>query len=166
MTSSQPIPDETLRIEALRQYAVLDTLPEKALDDLTALAAKICGAPMAAISLVDKDRQWFKARVGMEMAETPRDVSFCGHAVHQRNLFIVPDATLDERFGDNPLVIGNPGIRFYAGAPLVTPSDAALGALCVMDHVPRILTQWQEDALRILAGQVMTNLELHRHTHN
>jgi two-component system, cell cycle sensor histidine kinase and response regulator CckA len=165
MTSSQPTPDETLRIEALRQYAVLDTLPEQALDDLTALAAKICGAPMAAISLVDKDRQWFKARVGMEMAETPRDVSFCGHAVHQRDLFIVPDATLDERFGDNPLVIGNPGIRFYAGAPLVTPSDAALGALCVMDQVPRILTQWQEDALRILGRQVMTHLELHRHTH-
>jgi PAS domain S-box-containing protein len=165
MTSSQPTPDETLRIEALRQYAVLDTLPEQALDDLTALAAKICGAPMAAISLVDKDRQWFKARVGMEMAETPRDVSFCGHAVHQRDLFIVPDATLDERFGDNPLVIGSPGIRFYAGAPLVTPSDLALGALCVMDHVPRILTQWQEDALRILGRQVMTHLELHRHTH-
>src|ERR1700678_1135424 len=113
MIPAQPTPNEASRIETLRRYAVLDTLPEQALDDLTTLAAQICGAPMATISLVDEDRQWFKARVGMEMAETSRDISFCGHAVHQRDLFVVPDATKDERFADNPLVTGEPGIRFY-----------------------------------------------------
>ena len=120
---------------------------------------------MATISLVDEDRQWFKARVGMEMAETSRDISFCGHAVHQRDLFIVPDATKDERFAENPLVTGEPGIRFYAGAPLVSPENAALGALCVMDHVPRVLTEAQEQALQVLARQVMTHLELRRYMH-
>ena len=165
MIPAQPTPNEASRIEALRRYAVLDTLPEQALDDLTALAAQICGAPMATISLVDEDRQWFKARVGMEMAETSRDISFCGHAVHQRDLFIVPDATKDERFAENPLVTGEPGIRFYAGAPLVSPENAALGALCVMDHVPRVLTEAQEQALQVLARQVMTHLELRRYMH-
>jgi PAS domain S-box-containing protein len=120
---------------------------------------------MATISLVDEDRQWFKARVGMEMAETSRDISFCGHAVHQRDLFVVPDATKDERFADNPLVTGEPGIRFYAGAPLISSENAALGALCVMDHVPRTLTQAQEQALQVLARQVMTHLELRRYMH-
>jgi PAS domain S-box-containing protein len=165
MIPAQPTPNEASRIEALRRYAVLDTLPEQALDDLTALAAQICGAPMATISLVDEDRQWFKARVGMEMAETSRDISFCSHAVHQRDLFVVPDATKDERFADNPLVTGEPGIRFYAGAPLVSSENAALGALCVMDHVPRTLTQAQEQALQVLARQVMTHLELRRYMH-
>jgi PAS domain S-box-containing protein len=165
MIPAQQTHDETSRIETLRRYAVLDTLPEQALDDLTTLAAQICGAPMATISLVDEDRQWFKARVGMEMAETSRDISFCGHAVHQRDLFIVPDATKDERFAENPLVTGEPGIRFYAGAPLVSPENAALGALCVMDHVPRVLTEAQEQALQVLARQVMTHLELRRYMH-
>ena len=164
MIAAQPTPDETRRMEALRSYGVLDTLPEKALDDLAALAAQICGAPIAMVSLIDADRQWFKAKVGMEMAETPRDIAFCGHAVHQRDLFIVPDATQDERFSDNPLVTGEPRICFYAGAPLVSPEELALGALCVIDHVPRTLTQGQEQALRVLARQVMTHLELRRYT--
>ena len=165
MIPAQPTPDETSRIEVLRRYAVLDTLPEKVLDNLTALAAQICDVPIATISLIDEDRQWFKARVGMNLAETPRDVSFCGHALHQRDLFIVPDACQDERFADNPLVTGEPGIRFYAGAPLITSEGAALGALCVMDRVPRILTEAQKQGLGVLAELVMTHLELGRHAH-
>jgi PAS domain S-box-containing protein len=164
MITAEPALDETRRVETLRQYSVLDTLPEQALDDLTALAAQICGAPIALISLVDENRQWFKARFGTEMRETPRDISFCGHAVHERDLFIVPDATQDKRFAQNPLVTGEPRIRFYAGAPLVNSDDAALGTLCVIDHVPRTLTPEQEQALRVLARQVMTHLELRRHT--
>jgi PAS domain S-box-containing protein len=161
-TSTQD--DELRRLAALRQYAVLDTLPEQALDDLTALAAQICEAPIALISLVDERRQWFKSKVGLEVAETPRDVSFCAHALHQPDLLIVPDTTQDERFAQNPFVLGEPGIRFYAGAPLVSPEGATLGTLCVIDRVPRTLTSAQEQALRVLARQVMTHLELRRHT--
>ena len=163
MIAAEPTSDEVRRIGVLWNYGVLDTPPEQALDDLTALAAQICGAPIALISLIDEHRQWFKAKVGWEIAETPRDISFCGHAVHQRDLFIVPDARHDERFWDNPLVTGEPHIRFYAGAPLVSPEGVSLGALCVMDHVPRSLTQGQQQALRVLARQVMTHLELRRH---
>jgi PAS domain S-box-containing protein len=163
MIAAKPTPDELRRIDVLWDYAVLDTPPELALDDLTTLAAQICGAPIAAVSFVDQHRQWFKAIVGWEIAETPRDISFCGHAVHQRDLFIVPDASQDERFRDNPLVTGHPRIRFYAGAPLLSPEGVPLGALCVMDHVPRTLTQGQQQALRVLARQVMTHLELRRH---
>ena len=117
---------------------------------------------MAMISLVDEKRQWFKARTGIRMTQTARDISFCAHTINQRDLFIVPDARQDERFLDSPLVTGEPGICFYAGAPLVSPADATLGALCVMDHLPRTLTREQEQALRILARQAMTHLELHR----
>jgi PAS domain S-box-containing protein len=162
MILAQPTPDEERRIATLRQYDVLDTLPEQALDDLTSLAAAICGAPIAMISLIDERRQWFKSKVGLEMAESARDISFCGHAVHQRDLFIVPDATHDERFADNPLVTGDPRICFYAGAPLVNSADVALGTLCVIDQVPRALTQAQEKALRVLARQVMMYLDLRR----
>ena len=147
----------------LRQYAVLDTAPEQELDDLTELAAQICGTPIAAISLVDEHRQWFKARVGLGVRQTPRDVAFCAHTLHQQGLFIVPDAKQDERFATNPLVISEPGICFYAGAPLVTPENVTLGALCVIDHHPRTLTPAQEQALRVLCRQVMTHLELRRH---
>jgi len=162
--SAHPTHDEATRIKALRQYAVLDTLPERALDDLTGLAAQICGVPIALISLVDERRQWFKARVGLEMCEMPRDEAFCAHTILQRDLFMVRDATLDERFAQFPLVAGPVGVRFYAGAPVVNPDGEALGALCVMDRVPRTLTPDQGRALRVLARQVMTHLELRRHT--
>ena len=164
MTTAQYTSDEIRRLEALREYAILDTPPEQALDDLTALAAEICGTPIALISLVDEHRQWFKAKVGLEMAETSRDISLCGHAIQQRDLFIVPDAKEDKRFAQNPLVTGDPHIRFYAGAPLVTSDDAAMGTLCVIDHLPRTLTRAQRQAMQVLARQVMTHLELRRQT--
>lgn len=142
----------------------MDTPPEQALDDLTALAAHLCGTPIALVSLVDEHRQWFKAKLGLEMTETSRTISFCGHALHQREPFIVQDAAHDPRFADNPMVTGEPGIRFYAGAPLITGEGIALGTLCVIDHAPRTLTEPQTQALQILARQVMAHLELRRHT--
>jgi len=151
-------------LEALRRYAVLDTLPEEALDDLTKLAAHLCATPIATITLIDDRRQWFKSKVGVEITETPREWSFCAHALGRRELLIVPDATQDARFVRNPMVTGEPGIRFYAGAPLVTPEGAALGALCVIDHVPRELTAVQKQALVVLSRQVMVQLELRRQT--
>ena len=163
MIVAKPTPNEGRRLDVLQNYGVLDSPPEQALDDLTSLAAQICGAPIALISLVDAHRQWFKAKVGWEIVETPRDISFCGHTIHQRDLLIVPDATKDKRFSDNPLVTGEPSIRFYAGAPLVSPEDEAMGAVCVIDRVPRTLTPAQQQSLRVLARQVMTHLELHRH---
>jgi two-component system, NtrC family, sensor kinase len=164
MIPAQPTPDEVRRLEALRRYAVLDTLPEQALDDITSLAAQICDVPIAMIALIDENRQWFKSKVGVEKTETARDISLCAHAVHQRDVLIVPDTARDERFAGNPLVTANPGIGFYAGAPLVTPEDAVLGTLCVIDHMPRTLTEKQTQALRVLARQVMTHLELRRQT--
>jgi PAS domain S-box-containing protein len=154
--------NESERLLALRQYNVLDTLPEQSFDDLTRLASYICEAPIALVTLVDQDRQWFKSRVGMEATETPRDQAFCAHAIHQTGLFIIPDALADGRFADNPLVTSDPCIRFYAGAPLVTPEGHALGTLCVIDRVPRELNKSQEEALRALSRQVMTQLELRR----
>ena len=155
--------DEARRLEVLRQYELLDTSPEQALDDLTELAAKICGTPISLISLVDEKRQWFKSRFGLDVGETPRKISFCAHTVSQRNFLTVPDALTDERFADNPLVTGEPGVRFYAGAPLLTPEGQALGTLCVIDRVPRQLTEAQEQALRVLSRQVMAQLDLRRH---
>jgi PAS domain S-box-containing protein len=156
--------DEARRLDALRQYHLLDTLPEQALDDLTALAAHICEAPISLISLVDEHRQWFKSTFGLCISETPRETFFCGHVITQPDVFIVPDAAQDERFADNPLVTGDPHIRFYAGAPLVTPQGEALGTLCVIDCVPRQLMPSQQEALRVLSRQVMAQLELRRQT--
>src|SRR6266404_5100939 len=162
-TMKTPSPkNEKKRLEVLWQYEVLDTVPEQVFDDLTELAASICGAPIALITLVDENRQWFKSRVGITVNETSRDVSFCGHAIMQQELFIVPDATKDDRFSQNPLVTSNPKIRFYAGAPLITPDGHALGTLCVIDKVPRTLRPDQKRALQILARHVMTQLELRR----
>ena len=155
--------DEAARLEALRRYRILDTGPERSFDDLTLLASYICGTPMALITLVDADRQWFKSRVGISISETARAVSFCGHAIEHRDLFIVPDARHDQRFHDNPLVTGEPEIRFYAGAPLVTPDGHALGTLCVLDRMPRTLSRDQLEALTALCRQTEGQLELRRH---
>ncbi len=156
--------NEAARLVALRQLAVLDTEPEIAYDGITRLAAHICQTPVALVSLVDEDRQWFKARMGLDASQTPRDVAFCAHAILQPDLFIIPDALADPRFCTNPLVTSHPRIRFYAGAPLVTADGHALGTLCVTDTVPRELTAEQQEALRALARLTVTQLELRRST--
>jgi GAF domain-containing protein len=159
-----PVPrNEAKRLKVLWQYDVLDTVPEEVFDDLTDLAAFICDAPIALISLVDENRQWFKSKVGMSERETSRDISFCAHAILQDGLFVIPDATKDARFKKNPMVTGLAKIRFYAGAPLVTPDGHALGTLCVLDKKPRTLRQEQKQALRVLARHVVSQLELRRH---
>ncbi|MEI9999475.1 MAG: PAS domain S-box protein [Verrucomicrobiota bacterium] len=159
----QPLPtyDEAGRLETLRQYGVLDTPPEPALDDLTAMAAQICATPIALINLVDEKRQWFKSRIGLDYTESPRGESICAFALEHGDLFTVPDTLLDPRFAHFPVVAVH-GVRFYASAPLATPEGIALGTLCVLDRVPRTLTPAQEQALRTLARQVITHLELRR----
>ena len=155
-------PREAERLEALRLYRILNTEAEKSFDDLARLASVICGSPISLVSLVDDGRQWFKARVGMAATETSRDVAFCAHAILQRDVMIVPDALADERFADNPLVLAEPHIRFYAGAPLITPDGLPVGTLCVFDRVPRQLTPEQIQALKVLRDAVVAQLELRR----
>src|SRR4051812_48222220 len=159
-----PPADEAARLAALRRYEVLDTPPEPAYDDLVLLASRICRAPIALVTLVDEARQWFKAVVGMWVRSTPREHSFCARAIVPPvpKLMVVPDATQDERFRDNPLVTGEPGIRFYAGAPLVTPDGHALGTLCVIDREPREGADDIAEPLAALARQVVAQLELRR----
>jgi signal transduction histidine kinase/ActR/RegA family two-component response regulator len=156
---------EAARLAALHRYGVVDTAPEPAFDEIAALAASICGTPIALVSLVDRDRQWFKSRVGLDIAETPREQSFCAHSIHGRELFIVRDALGDARFVSNPLVTGEPRIRFYAGAPLITPDGHALGTLSVIDHRARELTPEQQAALATLSRQVMMQFETRRQLH-
>ena len=157
-----PPANEAGRLDALRDCNILDTGPEPTYDDLTRLAALICGTSIALVSLVDSNRQWFKSSHGLDATETHRDASFCSHAILQHDLFVVPDALADERFRDNPLVTGEPHLRFYAGMPLTDPQGFNLGALCVLDRVPRQLTASQRDALGVLARQVMATLQLRR----
>jgi anti-sigma regulatory factor (Ser/Thr protein kinase) len=152
---------EAARLAALRRYRILDTEPERQFDDLTMLASQICGTPIALITLIDADRQWFKSRVGVTPTETARSVAICDHAIRQSDLFVVSDARVDARFADNPFV-GEAGIRFYAGAPLVTHDGHALGTLCVLDRIPRTLSPEQVEALEALRRQAVAQLELRR----
>ncbi len=161
MRSSQS-ENETRRLHTLTSYAILDSLPEPDYDDVALLARAICDTPIALITLVDESRQWFKSKIGLEISETNRQSSFCAHALEGVDFLEVPDAILDERFVNNPLVVGEPGIRFYAGAPLLTPEGEVLGTLCVIDCQPRELSEMQKLALQVLSRQVMTQMELRR----
>ena len=151
------------RLADLRRYEILDTLPEEAFDDLARLASSICGTPIALISFVDGDRQWFKSRVGFAPTQTPIELSFCAHAIEGDDVFIVPDAQADPRFAANELVTGDPRIRFYAGAPLTSPSGHNLGTVCVIDRTVRELTEGQIEALRVLSRQAVAQIELRIH---
>lgn len=155
-------PDEASRLKSLHAYQLLDTAFEAAFDDLTKLASEICGTPIALVSLIDKDRQWFKSKVGLAADETPREVSFCGHAILGDDIFVIQDACADPRFADNPLVVGDPGIRFYAGTPLRGREGMNLGTLCVIDRKPRDLSPLQRTALTTLKRQVEAQFELRR----
>ncbi|MEL7051584.1 MAG: EAL domain-containing protein [Cyanobacteria bacterium J06588_5] len=160
MTAAPISVKETLRLAKLRDYGILDTLPDSVYDDITALAASICQTPTALVSLVDINRQWFKSRIGLDTSETPRSVAFCAYTIEQTEPMVVKDTHKDSRFKDNPLVTGPPFIRFYAGAPLVTPEGHALGSLCVIDYEPHYLEKSQLRALQVLSHQVMAQMEL------
>ncbi len=155
-------PDEEQRLAALRSYDVLDTESEPAFDDLTKIVARICGVPMATVSLIDKDRQWFKSKLGLALQETPRDQAFCGHCILQDGVMEVPDALADPRFAANPLVTGDAKVRYYAGAPLFDRDGHRIGALAVLHHQPHKLDAPQSECLQALAKQVMAQLELRR----
>src|SRR5829696_7252097 len=158
-------PDEEERLKVLKEHEILDTPPEREYDDITLLASEICGTPISLISLIDEDRQWFKSSVGFQESETPREIAFCAHAILDPfETMVVSDATLDDRFATNPLVTGDPNIRFYAGAPLLSKENHALGTLCVLDSEPRQLTPRQIEALQALARQLSMRLELRRTT--
>jgi len=151
---------EAARLAALDRYAILDSEPEQSFDDLVTLAAHVCQTPMATLSLVDDHRQWFKSKLGVEVKETPRECSICAHAIQQRDLFIVSDTLEDPRFRENPLVTGEPYIRFYAGTPLVNEDGFALGTLCVLDREPRQLDAEQKEAINALGRLALRQMEL------
>ena len=156
-------PHEMERLQSLRDYEILDTPPESTFDDMVRLASSICGTPISLVSLVDGERQWFKANLGLGASETHRDLAFCAYAIlHPEEVLYVPDALEDPRFAANPLVLGDPHIRFYAGAPLVDARGRGLGTLCVIDRQPRRLAPHQVEALQILSRLVMAQLEQRR----
>jgi signal transduction histidine kinase len=152
--------DEEKRLNALKRYQILDTEMEQEYEELVKLASELCEVPISLITLIDSNRQWFKARLGLDLPETPRTVAFCAHAILNESLMTVEDATHDERFSDNPLVTNEPDIRFYAGMPLITPDGYKLGTLCVIDRRPRKLSPLQKRGLEVLANQVVKLLEL------
>jgi len=162
MESAVKPANEAERMNALIAFNVLDTDAEQAFDDITYIAAQICNVPIALVSLVDADRQWFKSRIGIDACETSRDLAFCAHAILRPTLMEVPDTHKDKRFVDHPLVTGDPHIRFYAGAPLITRGGHALGTLCVVDRKPNVLSEEQRNALGALSRQVISQLELRR----
>jgi len=162
MTTPKPTRNEAARVEALHKYAILDTEPEQAFDDLVLLASFICKTPIALISLVDEDRQWFKSKVGISISETPREIAFCATAIQQPDLFVVPDTLNDDRFRNNPLVVSEPNVRFYAGAPLIDEEGHALGTICVIDRIPREFGPEQQAALKALSRLVLAQLEFRR----
>ncbi len=158
-----PVPvNELARLAALRSYGILDTPIEGAFDDVTRIAALICNAPIAVVNFIDSGRQWFKSEIGLGLREMPLGPSICAHAILQNELFVIPDTALDSRFKANPLVTGDPGLRFYAGAPLLTADGLSLGTVCVLDFQPRLLSDEQAHALKALARQVMAQLELRK----
>jgi signal transduction histidine kinase len=155
-------PNEVERLQALRSYGILDTPIEPAFDDITRIASYVCQTPISVVNLIDEGRQWFKSEIGLGVRETPLESSICAHAILEHSFLEVPDTTLDKRFERNPLVMGAPHLRFYAGALLRTPDGLPLGTVCVLDHAPRKLTQDQRDVLAALARQVMSQMELRR----
>jgi hypothetical protein len=154
--------DDSVRLRALERFEIVDTEPDPAFDDLARLAAQLCGTPFAVISLVDQDREWFKSRIGVAATQVPRKAAFGAQTIAERDVLEVPDASVDQRFAANPLVAGEPGVRFYAGAPLTTEEGFAVGALSVLDVVARELSRGQLDSLRAIARQVVAQLELRR----
>src|SRR5215813_13038029 len=165
MTTASLTPThEENRLQLLRSYGILDTAAEEEFDDITRAASLVCGTPIALISLVDESRQWFKSRVGIDATETSRDASFCAHAMQHPEPFIVPNAEKDPRFSQNPLVTGDPNIRFYCGMPLRS-EGMGLGSLCVIDRTPRTLTPEQMQILKVLSDAVLSRLQLRRALH-
>ncbi len=162
-TESNQIPyTDSERIAALKEYKIMDSSPEEEFDNITKLASYICQAPISLITLLDEERQWFKSKIGVAISETPREHAFCNHTIQQNDLMIIEDAQKDERFKDNPLVLEDPNIRFYAGMSLTSPKGYNLGSLCVIDRVPRKLDEQQIFALRTLARQVINQMELRK----
>ncbi|MHA6263592.1 sensor histidine kinase [Arenibacterium sp. CAU 1754] len=155
-------PDQSERLETLHRLGILDTAQEADFDDIVQLASRICETPISLISLVDEDRQWFKARIGFDDAETPLDKSICSHAILEESFFEISDTRNDQRTADNPLVRGDDNIRFYAAAPLMASNGLPIGTLCILDQKPRELNDLQRETLRVLAGQVMQQIELRR----
>lgn len=160
MPSAPKPPDESARLTLLHGYAILDTPHENTFEQLVARAADLFGAPMAALTLVDRGRVWAKATYGLPLRELPRDIAFCSHTILADDVLVSEDAASDPRFADNPLVLGSAHVRFYAGAPLISPGKGRLGALCVMDRVPRPVTAAQTAALVRLAREAMIRLQV------